>query len=180
MPKLNQDHSPESAEELIQHFAAAGNFPEDHNGVIALCSALKRASNDFDIPMSDIVRECSDSSAWCPTPNDIRNVAFSMRSTIRNRKSKGLYADWEKIYGPALPEWSEDLLQVAADAPHDEQKRALHLRAIRDTLMYTEGPWSKQGDRKFWDEAAKSNVAKWPALVEQERATMPEWSQRWD
>ena len=90
MGKIKRDGSePEEApEDLAQAWAAAGNFPKDRLGVLALAQALKRAATDFRIPMRAIVDECCSISAWCPTPYEIRSVAMGMRDAERNIRER--------------------------------------------------------------------------------------------
>ena len=70
-------------EDLVQAFAACSNFPKDRAGILALAQELRRASDDFHVPMAKIVRECGDSSSWCPTPHDLRNIAGEMRDKAK-------------------------------------------------------------------------------------------------
>ena len=151
--KTNEPHEG-NPEDLVQAFAPASNFPKERAGVLALAQALRRAADDFHIAMTDIVRECSDVSSWCPTAADIRNVARSMRDAIRNRQQKSLHAEWERIYGPPDPDWSAKLLKLAVGAPHEEQMAAMHDYAVRCVLFYTEGDGIRQGDREFWEGSA--------------------------
>lgn len=83
MSKIRKDESQSDPEHLVQAFAAAGNFPKDREAVILLAQQLKRASEDFHVPMADIVRECVDSSSWCPTPHDLRNIAGELRDKAK-------------------------------------------------------------------------------------------------
>lgn len=146
-------------------FAACVNFPKDRLGVLALAQALARASKDFRVPMAGIVQRCADISTYCPVPRELRNVAIGMRDEERARKEDNRNTKWESLYGPAQPEWSEQLLGIISGAKHEDRKRAMCVRAIRDGLFYTEGEGIEMGDRQFWEDAARRNVEKHPALV---------------
>ena len=167
MAKLNgKSETGKNPEDLVQTFAAAGNFPKEREGVLALAQALRRASDNFGIMMEAIVQECADTSAWCPTPADLRNIAMSMRDAIRNRKQRSRHAEWERIYGPADPDWSAKLIGVLVGASYPEQKAATRERAIRDMLFYTEGDGVDFGDREFWREARERDITNHSELVD--------------
>ncbi len=153
--KKRQDEDQSKPEDLVQAFAACENFPATQAGVIALAQALARASSDFRIPMAEIVQRCSDMSKWCPVPREIRNVALGIRDERRAGKEQARHTQWEQLYGPAEPEWSERLIGIAAGATHQQRLDAIHTRAIRDMLYYTEGDGREFGDRKFWEEHAR-------------------------
>ncbi len=172
MPKLNKrDDDAEQPEDLIQTFAACQNFPKDRAGVLALAQALARASSDFRIAMSDIVRYCADSSTWCPTPRDIRMVAIGIRDDRRNKARGNQQAEWERIYGPPEPDWPAKLIGVLVGTKHDDTLIAVHVRAIRDMLFYTEGDGTAMGDRAFWEGdhsnigARKFDLAHYPNMI---------------
>jgi len=158
------------AGELIYEFATCGNFPKDIAGLEALAAALERASTDTGITMSAIVRECSGSSAWCPTPHDLRAIATQMKATLRQTKEGNWRAAQERIYGPAHPEWASALLAELIAPTPAEQRAKLHERAIRDMLYYTEGDGQELGDRAFWAHARKHDLRDHAALVEAIRA----------
>lgn len=176
MAKLNRKEGDEQGnpEDLVQAFAPCGNFPKERHGVLMLAQALARASKDFGIEMAAIVRECSDSSSWCPTPADIRNVAMSMRDSARNKRKGSQFAEWEQIYGPPDPNWSANMLKTLG-AGHADQKCACHEFAIRCMLFYTEGEGIHQGDREFWEGGPNSYTGRafdldhHPQLVEEIR-----------
>lgn len=171
--KTESIHTPE---DLVQTFATCPNFPAEHTGVLALAQALKRASVDFRIAMDRIVQECCDSSAFCPTPRDLRTVAIQMRDQADMKRKGNQQAEWERMYGPPQVDWSSELIGVLATADHGERLRAIHIRAIRDTLHYTEGDGIGKGDRAFWDGdhsnygARRFNEDNYPELVAQVRA----------
>ncbi len=152
MAKLtNGNGQQQDPEKLIQNFAACSNFPREREGVLALAQALKRASDDFGIPMAEIVQQMTDISTYCPVPREIRSMAMSMRDDRRNRQLGSKHAEWERIYGPPQPEWSADLIGVLEGTPHKDRLKAIHVRAIRDMLFYTEGDGIGLGDRGFWE-----------------------------
>jgi len=158
------------AVEQVQAFATAGNFPKTVEGVRALADALDRAARDTGLLMAAIVRECLDSSAWCPTPFDLRGVALSLRDKGRENRSASIHAAWERIYGPADPDWASRMVEAAMlHGGHADRDRAVHELAIRDMLYYTEGDGREMGDREFWKAARKHDLRDHPALVEQIR-----------
>ena len=168
--KRSKNVETKTAAERVQAFAAAGNFPKEKAGVQALADALERAACDTGMTMQAIVDECLDSSAWCPTPFDLRGVALSMRDKARHAKEGSIHAAWEHIYGPPQPDWAAKLLGVLVGAPAAETKMAMHTRAIRDMLFYIEGDGREQGDRQFWKDAQKHDLRDHAALVEQIRS----------
>jgi len=165
--------------ELIQAFSACSNFPKDRAGVEALANALQRWAQETGITMSAIVDECMSSSSWCPTPYDLRGVALSMRDKIRQAKEGNKHAEWERIYGPADPNWSSDLVaQLMHRHGNKTQKQALREQTIRDMFFYTEGDGRGMGDREYWQgprrdglpSAREYNLANHRELVERIRA----------
>lgn len=158
------------AVEQVQAFATAGNYPKTVEGVRALADALDRAARDTGLLMAAIVRECIDSSPWCPTPFDLRGVALSLRDKGRENRSASIHAAWERIYGPADPDWASRMVEAAMlHGGHKDRDRAVHELAVRDMLYYTEGDGREMGDRKFWEEARKHDLRDHPAMVEQIR-----------
>lgn len=91
MAKLGKksDGKQEDPESLVQAFAACGNFPKDREGVLHLAQELKRASEDFHVPMETVIRECHDISQWCPSPHDIRNVARELHERAKPKAPLG-------------------------------------------------------------------------------------------
>jgi len=177
MAKLNKTTEPQqNPEDLVQVFAACPNFPKERAGVLALAQALKRASDDYRIPMQEIVQQCGDISSYCPTPRDIRSVSMGMRESLNNRRANSQEARWEKIYGPAQKDWSNDLIGCLSTDSPEAKLRAIHIRAVRDTLYYTEGEGKGHGDIAFWEGdhsnygAKNANNDKYPELVAQVRA----------
>lgn len=169
-----------NAEDLIQTFAACSNFPREKAGVKALADALRRASTDFGIPMDQITRACADISTFCPVPREIRNIAIGIRDEIRRKRETNRDSEWRQIYGAPDADWPAELMGILAGTPRPEEKRACHIRAIRDMLFYTEGDGRGIGDRAFWDGndsntgARALDLARWPELVEAIRQT-PTW-----
>ena len=165
----------QSPEDLVQIFAACSNFPRDRAGVLALAQALARASSDFRVPMKEIIQQCADISTYCPVPREIRNVAIGIRDEIRSKAEENKRAQWERIYGPPDPDWPAKMMGILVSAPSAEQLRALHIRAIRDMLYYTEGEGIGMGDRPFWDGnhsnygARNFDLDHYPELVAQVR-----------
>ncbi len=159
-------HSPE---DLVQTFAACENFPTNRAAVLLLAQALKRASDDFRIPMQEIVQTCADASRFCPTPREIRNMGLALRDERRQKAEGNRNAKWEALYGPPDLEWSDAFLGLAASATHPERLRAVHIRAIRDMLYYTEGDGSELGDRQYWEAAAERDHQNYPELIAQIR-----------
>lgn len=86
--KKREESQPDS-ESLVQAFAPCGNFPKDREGLLQLAQELKRASDDFQMPMESIIRECHEISQWCPTPHELRNVAKGMREELRPKAPLG-------------------------------------------------------------------------------------------
>lgn len=153
MSKLKKTESQENAEELIQEFAAAGNFPKERAGVLALAQALSRAAKDFGLTMQAIVQACSECSQWCPTPHELRNMAMSVRDSIRSKNAISQHAKWDRMYGSPDPDWSANLLKVGIGDSHSVTMAAMHDFSIRCMLFYTEGDGSEFGDREFWEQA---------------------------
>lgn len=176
MPKLNEKQT-KTAADLIQTFAACSNFPKAPAGVKALAEALERASRDFGIEPERITQACADISAYCPVPREIRNIAIGIRDEIRRKRETNRDAEWRLIYGAPDADWPAELMGILAGAARPEEKRACHIRAIRDMLFYTEGDGRGTGDRAFWDGnesnpgARNLDLATWPELVEAIRQT---------
>ena len=164
------DLSEPPAIEQIQAFGAAANFPKDIMGVRALADALHQAAADTGMTMKAIVRDCTETSPWCPTPFDIRGMALAMRDKIRRAKAEGKHSSWERIYGPPEPDWSRNLIGALVGATPAEHKRLTHERAIRDMLFYTEGDGREQGDRDFWKDAREHDLDHCAEMVDQVRA----------
>lgn len=159
-----------NAEDLIQTFAACSNFPREKAGVKALADALRRASTDFGIPMEQITRACADISTFCPVPREIRNIAIGIRDEIRRKRETNRDAEWRLIYGAPDADWPAELMGILAGAARPEEKRACHIRAIRDMLFYTEGDGSGHGDRGYWEAARARDLAHRQALIDAVRA----------
>jgi hypothetical protein len=118
--------------------------------------------------MQKLVQRCADLSTYCPTPRELRNVAIGIRDERERQKLSDQHAKWEAIYGPPDRDWPAQMMGVLAGAKSAEQLRALHIRAVRDILYYTEGEGRDLGGRKFWQKAAE--VEPFPELVDQVRA----------
>ena len=158
-----------SASEQIHAFATCGNFPKDRHGLEALSTALQAAAQSTGISMAAIIEECSGSSAWCPTPYDLRQVAMGMKQRIVDARGDNQRAAWRRIYGEPNPAFASDLLAQIA-GPHPKSQKTLHRRAIREMLYYTEGDGLLFGDRDFWVAARAHDLRDWPALVDEIRA----------
>ena len=180
MAKIGSNNaSKKSAEELIQTFAACSNFPKAPAGVKALAEALERASRDFGIEPERIVQACADVSTYCPVPREIRNIAIGIRDEIRRKRESNQEANWRLIYGAPDSDWPAELMGILAGAARPEEKRACHIRAIRDMLHYTEGDGRTHGDRQYWEAARARDLAHRKALVDSVRAAGG-WRTEWD
>lgn len=164
--------------ELVMQLGAMANFPQEKSAVESLARALERAATDTGIRMQAIIDECLGISSWCPTPFDIRTVAASMKQRIQERREGSKHAEWERIYGPADPDWSSKMIRLAMNrAGHQDATRAVHEQAIRDMLYYTEGDGRNLGDRAFWEgprrdglqSAREFDLTHYPEMVERIR-----------
>ena len=91
--KESEEQLPEDL--VVRAFSRCSNYPKDRAGVLGLAQGLKKASERFSVPMEGIVRECVESSVFCPTDTDLLNVARSMRPAEeqeRKRPSKCPFA----------------------------------------------------------------------------------------
>ena len=67
-------------EELVMRaFARCSNNPKERAGILGLAQGLKAASDRFGVTMVSIIRECVESSTFCPTDTDLLNVARELR-----------------------------------------------------------------------------------------------------
>ena len=62
-------------EMVIRAFSRCQNYPKERAGVLGLAQGLRAASDRFGVPMADIIRECVESSSYCPTDTDLLAVA---------------------------------------------------------------------------------------------------------
>ena len=154
----------------VAAFSTAGNYPKDVAGVRALAEALESAACATGMRMAAIVEECLGSSPWCPTPFDLRQVAVSMRDKQRREKQGSKHAEWERIYGSPDPDWAMTLIGALSGSSKDQVKEAVHERAIRDMLFYTEGDGVNQGDRVFWKAAREADLEKFSGDVSRIRS----------
>lgn len=81
MPELNEEQP--LPEEIIAGFSRCQNYPKDRAGVLLFAQALKRASDNTGIPMSEIAEACARASRWCPTDEDLFNVAADLSGQRR-------------------------------------------------------------------------------------------------
>lgn len=169
MSRMKVEIKEKPAGDQIYAWATAGNFPKERAGLEALGEALQRAAMDSGMMMSAIVAECLASSAWCPTPFDLRNIATSMKQRARDKKQEGKRGYWERTYGPANPQYAQDMLARITGPTVAAQKESLHVAAVKDMLFYTEGEGRELGDRKYWEEARSHDLDHFPTLVDQIR-----------
>lgn len=148
------------AGDQIYAFATCGNFPKERAGLEALATALESAAQATGLTMSSIVDECVSSSAWCPTPFDLRQVAVSMKQQLRESREGSKHAEWYRLYGPPQPAFSSGLLEelLGREKSPQERREAIRDQAIRDTLYCTEGDGRELGDREFWAAARKKHL----------------------
>ena len=122
----------------------------------------------------------------CPTPREIKDTAHSLRPKFEPPNDRT--AEWKKQYGPPDPGWSERLLTRAAGMTtmkkldYENEKRAMHLQAIRDAVYYTEsvkgegelsdiqGKEDRAYSKGFWQRAQLYNEKYHPEWVEEVRA----------
>lgn len=62
-------------EEIVAGFSRCQNYPKDRAGVLLFAQALKRASANTGISMTEVAEACARVSRWCPTDDDLFNVA---------------------------------------------------------------------------------------------------------
>ncbi len=153
------------AGEQIYAWAVCGNFPKERAGLEALAESLQRAAMDSGIMMSAIVEECIASSAWCPTPYDLRQVAVGMKLRAKEKKLDNRREHWERIYGPPNPEYAQAILSRISGPNIAAEKVNLNREAIRAMLFYTEGEGREMGDRKYWEAARASHTVADVAVV---------------
>jgi hypothetical protein len=122
----------------------------------------------------------------CPTPREIKDIAWSTRPKFEPKVDQ--YREWERQYGPPDKQWSENLIKQA-DQPASKptmkewgaERRAMRLKAIRDTLYYTEGAGRKEldaivgrqernTDKAFWTNALRFHEREHPEEVAAIRA----------
>ena len=80
------DDNEKTPMELANAFARCGNFPKDLAGIQLLAQGLRRASDMYDIPMSQIVDACTAASQFCPTDADLINVAREINETAKQAR----------------------------------------------------------------------------------------------
>jgi hypothetical protein len=147
------------ASELIMQLSAMNHFPVERAGVEALAAALNRSACDTGIRMQAILDDILAGGAWCPTPYDLRGVAVAMKDREREKREGSKHAQWERIYGPANPKFARDLLAQLSTGSAAQDRQALHERAIRDMLYYSEGDGRLLGDSEYWRESSYQTLS---------------------
>jgi hypothetical protein len=64
---------------VIRAFSRCQNYPKERAGVLGLAQGLATAAARYGVTAEAIVRECVESSVFCPTDTDLLNVARGMR-----------------------------------------------------------------------------------------------------
>lgn len=115
-----EDNEPEGPEELVvRAFSRCSNYPKGRAGVLGLAQGLRLAADRFGVPMTTIVTECVEVSAFCPTDHDLLEVARALVPAvwIRERRTKCPYGACDGTG------WAEEF-RLYTIHPGDEHKTA--------------------------------------------------------
>ena len=99
------DEEPKTPMELIAAFSRSSNFPRDVAGLQFLALGLVRASQQYEVPMDELVTKCLDLSAFCPTDADLMKVGaeiFEARQRVKEAK-RNQESEWLEKCGPPAP-----------------------------------------------------------------------------
>lgn len=75
----NEDQYEGIPEDLVSAaFARCTNYPKDRAGVLGISQGLRTASEKYNVSMNAILRECTNTSVFCPTNLEMLNIARSL------------------------------------------------------------------------------------------------------
>lgn len=128
----------EDAYTYVGRLESCLGYPKSESGVQGLAEVL-RACALTDEHAKATIRECLDLSQYCPTPYDLRNIAYSIRDRYREPEPPEPIPTEEE----ADPQWSREFLEQI-DSP--AACVALRHEAIRDALD------RDRASLPFWEE----------------------------
>jgi hypothetical protein len=78
------------------------NYPRDPEQIVAMAQALIRAAEATNVEADQIIRECAETSQYCPTDRDLLSVARDIKERVeRARDAADVRAPWDR--NPACP-----------------------------------------------------------------------------
>jgi hypothetical protein len=104
------------------------------SGQIGLAQGLKLASDRFRIPQEDLIAQCRELSAFCPTDADLLKVAAEMFRVREDQAeaSRNREAEWRRQYGKPEPfDYKAEAAKISAHGREAWRKRAKMLTLMR-------------------------------------------------
>lgn len=155
----NLNEQAEACRLLLRTFSACANWPKTRDGMVGLAEQLVASSQRCGISLQAIVDICKESSPLCPTAHDIQRIGSEAKARLDDAKQENQRTRWRKEYGPADPEWSQNLLRMAVQNVGQTPKQQFAFdfavatrRAMWNTLYYTDGQGASSAEG-FWQNA---------------------------
>ncbi len=150
---------------LVRQWSGLPGYPFHVEGESRLANTLVECSISVDHARALV----ANFEEKCPTPRDLKDAAFALREKFAPPKPD-LIKQWKAEGATYDPDWSENLLKVAAGSSYGVERAAMRRQAIVDMLHYTEGAGKNEShDRLFWANARRHDLRDHAALVEEIR-----------